>query len=170
MSFEPKMALIFFNGAKIEFTSQLSFRENVEKKPDLCVGSITISIPCVETSFFQCEDAGKIVSPSAYLALPSKVIHLAPPDNSSGSSSVTLSHGFVRSSKESITVRTKLCSTKLTQNGRVKNTNTNNFIWKSFEAKIKYRAHACVGPENNMLILWFHFHFQPLYQLTWCRC
>ena len=60
---------------------------------------------------YKCEDVHKIESSAAYANLPSKVSQVAAAD------SISLSQGFVRSSKESVTVKTKLCSTKLTQNG-----------------------------------------------------
>ena len=45
---------------------------------------------------YKCEDAHKIQSPGAYLNLPSKVSQVVSSD------SITLSQGFVRSSKESL--------------------------------------------------------------------
>ena len=60
---------------------------------------------------YKCEDPNKLDNPSVYLPLPSKTSQIAATD------SITMSQGFVRSSKESLTVKTRLCSTKLTQNG-----------------------------------------------------
>ena len=64
---------------------------------------------------YKCEDADHLdPSQSHYLALASRISDIKQSDFS-----VNTVHrgGFVRSNKESITIRTRLCSTKLTQNG-----------------------------------------------------
>ena len=65
---------------------------------------------------YKCEDADYLSGsdPSHYLTLASRISDIKQSDFS-----VNTVHrgGFVRSNKESITIRTRLCSTKLTQNG-----------------------------------------------------
>ena len=63
---------------------------------------------------YKCEDADHLDPSPHYLALASRISDIKQSDFS-----VNTVHrgGFVRSNKESITIRTRLCSTKLTQNG-----------------------------------------------------
>ena len=62
---------------------------------------------------YKCEDAEELGrDPSLYLALASRLSDIKQSDFGTA-----LRGGFVRSNKESITIRTRLCSTKLTQNG-----------------------------------------------------
>ena len=63
---------------------------------------------------YKCEDAEHLDPSPHYLALASRISDIKQSDFS-----VNTVHrgGFVRSNKESITIRTRLCSTKLTQNG-----------------------------------------------------
>ena len=66
---------------------------------------------------YKCEDAEHLSGSdpkSHYLSLASRISDIKQSDFS-----VNTVHrgGFVRSNKESITIRTRLCSTKLTQNG-----------------------------------------------------
>ena len=66
---------------------------------------------------YKCEDSYRLKDANVYLTLPSKLSQVPVSE-----SQITLSQGFVRSIKENITVKTKLCSTKLTQNGK-------NYFW-----------------------------------------
>ena len=61
---------------------------------------------------YKCEDSYRLKDANVYLPLPSKLSQIPSSDNQ-----ITLSQGFVRSIKENVTVKTRLCSTKLTQNG-----------------------------------------------------
>ena len=61
---------------------------------------------------YKCEDSYRLKDANVYLSLPSKLSQVP-----ASESQITLSQGFVRSIRENITVKTKLCSTKLTQNG-----------------------------------------------------
>jgi hypothetical protein len=61
---------------------------------------------------YKCEDPVRLVDSGIYLAMPSKLSEVTTLEQ------VTLSQGFVRSAKENVTIQTKLCSTKLTQNGK----------------------------------------------------
>ena len=61
---------------------------------------------------YKCEDSYRLKDANVYLSLPSKLSQIPSSD-----SQITLSQGFVRSMKENVTVKTRLCSTKLTQNG-----------------------------------------------------
>ena len=62
---------------------------------------------------YKVEDAEELGrDPSLYLALASRLSDMKQSDFGTA-----LRGGFVRSNKESITIRTRLCSTKLTQNG-----------------------------------------------------
>ena len=61
---------------------------------------------------YKCEDSYRLKDANVYLTLPSKLSQVP-----ASESQITLSQGFVRSIRENITVKTKLCSTKLTQNG-----------------------------------------------------
>ena len=64
---------------------------------------------------YKCEDAYRLKDANVYLPLASKLSQIPSTDNQ-----ITLSQGFVRSIKENVTVKTRLCSTKLTQNGTLK--------------------------------------------------
>ena len=69
---------------------------------------------------YKCEDVYRLKDSNVYLPLASKLCQIPLSDNSQ----ITLSQGFVRSIKENVTVKTRLCSTKLTQNGKdLKHTN-----------------------------------------------
>lgn len=59
---------------------------------------------------YKCEDLHRLENSGVYLAMPSKLNEVTSLEQ------VTLSHGFVRSAKENVTIVTKLVSTKLTQN------------------------------------------------------
>ncbi len=61
---------------------------------------------------YRCDDADQLRDPAHYLMLASRLSDIKQSDFS-----VTAHRGYVRSNKESITIRTRLCSTKLTQNG-----------------------------------------------------
>ncbi len=62
---------------------------------------------------YKCEDPFRLEDCSVYFTMPSKLSEVTTHEQ------VILSHGFVRSAKENVTVNTKLCSTKLTQNGKI---------------------------------------------------
>lgn len=59
---------------------------------------------------YKCEDQEQLTDSSIYLPLVARLSEVRLSDQ------VTVHRGFVRSTKESITVKTRLCSTKLTQN------------------------------------------------------
>ena len=61
---------------------------------------------------YKCEDDYRLKDANVYLSLPSKLSQIPASENQ-----ITLSQGFVRSIRENVTVKTRLCSTKLTQNG-----------------------------------------------------
>ena len=63
---------------------------------------------------YKCEDQGQLDDPGVYASFSSRLSEVRLSDQ------VTVHRGFVRSTKESITVKTRLCSTKLTQNGTSK--------------------------------------------------
>jgi hypothetical protein len=62
---------------------------------------------------YKCEDGDQLRDPSLYLPLPSRLSDIKQSDFNL----IVPRGGFLRSQKESITIRTRLCSTKLTQNG-----------------------------------------------------
>ncbi|XP_059098752.1 dedicator of cytokinesis protein 3-like [Tigriopus californicus] len=59
---------------------------------------------------YKCEDQEQLTDSSIYLPLVARLSEVRLSDQ------VTVHRGFVRSTKESITIKTRLCSTKLTQN------------------------------------------------------
>eukprot|EP00095_Tigriopus_kingsejongensis_P008592 maker-scaffold1083_size63694-snap-gene-0.15 protein:Tk08592 transcript:maker-scaffold1083_size63694-snap-gene-0.15-mRNA-1 annotation:"dedicator of cytokinesis protein 3 isoform x2" len=59
---------------------------------------------------YKCEDQEQLGDPNIYLPLVARLSEVRLSDQ------VTVHRGFVRSTKESITIKTRLCSTKLTQN------------------------------------------------------
>jgi hypothetical protein len=61
---------------------------------------------------YKCDDVQQLSDCNVYLALAARLS-----DMKHSEQQVTIHRGFVRSSKENVTVRTRLCSTKLTQNG-----------------------------------------------------
>ena len=69
---------------------------------------------------YKCEDADQLSKSSSdpswqYLSLASRISDIKQSDFALNSA--VHRGGFARSNKESITIRTRLCSTKLTQNG-----------------------------------------------------
>ncbi|KAF4516778.1 hypothetical protein B566_EDAN004617 [Ephemera danica] len=74
-------------------------------------GGATVHDATHELHIYKCEDRARLADPAAYLSLPS-----GPRDSAATAESPPATPGFARSAKEVVSVRTLLCSTKLTQN------------------------------------------------------